>query len=223
MAGEPFDLVVLDMILPGTDGLALADAIRAHRTSIELPMIMLSSEDQVRHAPDLVAASALKPVPAPALLAMVRRVLRHRGLSETPVHGLPSLQATSAAPTPTLRILLAEDEPDNQTLALELLRQLGYHAEVASDGAEVLDRLRRHRFDLVLMDVMMPQVDGLEATRRLRRELPVDRQPHVIALTARALRSDREACLAAGMDGYLAKPVRLEDLASALSRASAAA
>ena len=117
---------------------------------------------------------------------------------------------------PSLHVLLVEDEPDNQALALRMLSALGHRVDVAVDGADALVRVHETAYDVVLMDVMMPVLDGLEATRRLRQELPPDRQPRVVALTARALRSDREACLAAGMDDYLTKPVRLGSLAAAL-------
>jgi len=209
---------VLDMVMPMTDGLRLAEAIREHRAAVELPLVVLSSEERARHAPDLVAATVLKPITPAALHALLRRVLELSAASDTPP--MPMLKPIVGS-TPGLRILLAEDEPDNQALALQMLGRLGYHAEVACDGAEALERLHQSDYDVVLMDVMMPRLDGLETTRRLRRELPQSRQPRVIALTARALRSDREACLAAGMDGYLSKPVRLDALATALSGAAA--
>ena len=132
----------------------------------------------------------------------------------------PASPAPTAGRTSGLRILLVEDEPDNQALALQMLGRLGHRADVASDGLEALERLEQHAYDLVLMDVMMPRLDGLETTRRLRRGLPAAEQPRVIALTARALRSDREACLSAGMDGYLSKPVRMDALAEALRPAA---
>ena len=223
-AGRPFDVGVLDMVMPGTDGLALAEAVRAHRPPSELPLVILSCEETARHAPDLVAATILKPIAPAALHALLRRVLAYGAPAAAPLAvaaGRPGpvldpLPIGAGASAPALRILLAEDEPDNQALALQMLGQLGYRAEVAANGAEALERLRQHPYDLVLMDVMMPRLDGLEATRRLRRELPPGDQPRVIALTARALRSDREACLAAGMDGFLSKPVRLDALASVL-------
>src|SRR6185312_11903632 len=119
---------------------------------------------------------------------------------------------------PPLRILVAEDNVVNQKVALLLLQQLGYAADVAADGEETLAALRRQCYDVILMDVQMPGMDGLEATRRIRDEWPVEKRPRIIAVTANALREDRETCLAAGMDDYLSKPVLLEDLRSALSR-----
>jgi CheY-like chemotaxis protein len=117
-----------------------------------------------------------------------------------------------------LRILLAEDNATNQKLALRLLARMGYQADVAANGLEVLEALDRQIYDVVLMDVQMPELDGLEATRRLRRGFPKARQPHVIAMTANAMQGDREMCLAAGMDDYVGKPIRVEELVAALSK-----
>ena len=111
-----------------------------------------------------------------------------------------------------LRILLAEDNATNQKLALRLLARLGYQADVVGNGLEVLQALNRQSYDVVLMDVQMPELDGLETTRRLRRELPAAQQPHIIAMTANAMQGDREMCLAAGMNDYVSKPIRTEEL-----------
>src|SRR6185436_7978423 len=117
-----------------------------------------------------------------------------------------------------LRILVAEDNSVNQRVALLMLERLGYVADVAADGFEVLAALRRQRYDLILMDVQMPGMDGLEATRRIRTEAPRERQPRILAITANALREHREACFAAGMDDFLSKPILLPDLRAALLR-----
>jgi CheY-like chemotaxis protein len=116
-----------------------------------------------------------------------------------------------------LRILLAEDNPTNQKLATIILGRLGYTADLAANGLEVLQALGRQSYDVVLMDMQMPEMDGLEATRHIRWELPAARQPHIIAMTANAMRGDREACLAAGMNDYVSKPIRVEELVAALS------
>src|SRR6185369_3918235 len=123
-----------------------------------------------------------------------------------------------APETSALRILLAEDNAVNQKVALRILDSLGYRADVASDGLEALEALERQPYDVVLMDVQMPKLDGLDASRRICERWPPESRPRIIAMTANAMNEDREACFAAGMDDYLAKPVRSEELAAALGR-----
>jgi len=220
--GKAYDLVILDMEMPGMDGVMLAKAIRERDAS--LPLALLSSTNELRDAVDQVDAVAVKPVAATALHALLLKAIGTPADATATMTPIIQVRETAIAEprastggTSDLRILVAEDEPDNQKLTLQMLRLLGYDAEVVANGAEALEQLHASPYDLVLMDVMMPGMDGLEATRRLREELPPTRQPRVIALTARALRSDREACLNAGMDDYLSKPVRISDLARALS------
>ncbi len=117
-----------------------------------------------------------------------------------------------------LRILLAEDNAVNQKLALRLLKRLGYGADVAGNGLEAIEALRRQSYDVVLMDVQMPEMDGLEATRAICAEWEAEKRPRIIALTANVMKEDRDACFAAGMDDYVGKPIRVEELMSALSR-----
>jgi signal transduction histidine kinase/CheY-like chemotaxis protein len=115
-----------------------------------------------------------------------------------------------------LRILLAEDNAVNQKLALRLLGSMGYRADVAANGAEAVEAVERQRYDLVLMDVQMPEMDGLEATRRIVEKIPIERRPWIVAMTASAMDGDREACLAAGMKGYISKPIRVDELVGAI-------
>ncbi|HWQ20938.1 MAG TPA: response regulator, partial [Methanotrichaceae archaeon] len=122
----------------------------------------------------------------------------------------------SPQPVP-LRILLAEDNPINQKVALLMLKRLGHRADVAANGLEVLEAMERQIYDLVLMDIQMPEMDGLEATRAIRRRW--HDQPKIVAITAHALEGDREMCLEAGMDEYIAKPIEMEELAGALDLA----
>ena len=123
-----------------------------------------------------------------------------------------------AANSTQIRILLAEDNVVNQKVATHLLDRIGYRADIAANGLEVLEALKRQSYDVVLMDVQMPEMDGLEATRRICREWPANQKPRIIAMTANAMQGDREKCLAAGMDDYITKPVRREELAIALSQ-----
>jgi PAS domain S-box-containing protein len=115
-----------------------------------------------------------------------------------------------------LRILAAEDNVFNRKVVMHLLRQLGYHADVVSNGVEVLEALKHSSYDLILMDVQMPEMDGIEATRHIRANLPLEHQPWIVAMTAHALTSDRDRCMAAGMDNYISKPIRLENLVAVL-------
>jgi CheY-like chemotaxis protein len=115
-----------------------------------------------------------------------------------------------------LRILLAEDNAVNQKLALRLLQQMGYRADLASNGREAIECVVRQTYDVVLMDVQMPEMDGLEASRHITTRWPADQRPRIIAMTANAMQGDREICLAAGMDDYVSKPIRLDELVAAL-------
>jgi CheY-like chemotaxis protein len=132
----------------------------------------------------------------------------------------PALDPHMAERLP-LRILLAEDNAVNQKLALRLLRQMGYRADVAANGLEAIEALDRQPYDVILMDVQMPELDGLDATRRIVARWPADARPRIIAMTANAMQGDRELCLEAGMDDYVSKPIRVDELAGALERCQA--
>ncbi len=131
------------------------------------------------------------------------------------VPGKPKLDAGMAARHP-LRILLAEDNVVNQKLALRLLQQMGYRADLASNGIEAIECVERQTYDVVLMDVQMPEMDGLEASRPISGRWPASERPRIVAMTANAMQGDREMCIAAGMDDYLTKPIRVEQLVAAL-------
>jgi len=118
----------------------------------------------------------------------------------------------------SLRLLLVEDNLVNQRIALSMLKRCGYTADVAADGVEGVNRVKAHDYDVVLMDWHMPEMNGLEATEMIRRELPPERQPWIIGLTANAMQGDREICMQAGMDDYLTKPLRKEDLIAVFTR-----
>jgi len=216
-AGERFDVAVLDMLMPEMDGLTLAREIRRHRDERQLPLVLLTSFGRLQEARGATefAAQLAKPLKASQLFDALAGVFADRVVAPDAV---PIVSDGTKVVASSLRILLAEDNAVNQKLALRLLDKLGYGADVASNGLEALQALDRQPYDVVLMDVQMPELDGLEATRRIRARWPSDTGPRIIAMTANAMLEDREACLAAGMDDYVAKPIRPEELAEALRR-----
>ncbi|MFL5794846.1 MAG: response regulator, partial [Actinomycetota bacterium] len=217
--GDPFDLAILDMQMPEMDGVGLAEEIGRYRDARALPLLLLTSLGSREGVGGVVefAASLTKPIKPSQLYDTLMNVL-----GATPA----DVQATASREGPVerlaervpLRILVAEDNDVNQQLALLVLQKLGYRAEVTANGLEALQALEREPYDVVLMDVQMPTMDGLEATRRIHQRWPEGRRPHVIAATASVMPEEREACLAAGMDDYLSKPIRVEELAAALRR-----
>jgi PAS domain S-box-containing protein len=217
--GEPFELGLLDMHMPDMDGVMLATEIRRERNAQVLPLVILTSVG--RHEAGEKAAEFVtfltKPVKASQLYEVVVSILaegpRERGDAAT-----PSQFDSSMGQRRPLRILLAEDNAVNQKLALRLLERLGYRADVVGNGLEVIESLQRQSYDVVLMDVQMPEMDGLEATRAICQERPRQVRPRIIAMTANAMQEDREACLAAGMDDYVSKPIRVEELVGALGK-----
>ncbi len=214
-AGERFDLAVLDMMMPGMDGVELAREIRRRRPRRELPLLLLTSLGRLPQAVSSgeFDAQLAKPLRASQLYnALVRIVAEGDGEPEATAE--PERPGRSAS---SLRILLAEDNAVNQKVALRLLERLGHGADVASNGLEAIEALERSQYDVVLMDVQMPELDGLDASRRICDRWP-DTRPRIIAMTANALPEDREACFAAGMDDYVAKPIRPDALAEALRR-----
>jgi signal transduction histidine kinase/CheY-like chemotaxis protein len=210
-AVTPYDLVILDMHMPHLDGVMLASALRQVEGWTDVPLVLLTSLGQrPEGSVDLQLVHLTKPVKAMALRDTVARALGAREQQ--------SERSVQVASVGRLRVLLAEDNVVNQKVATLLLQRMGQSPRVVSNGAEAVEAVHREDFDLVLMDVQMPVLDGLEATRRIRAEIARERQPRIVAMTANALVEDREACLAAGMDDYLAKPVRAEELGAALVR-----
>ena len=221
------ELILLDGHLPEMDGLALASAIRRlPPPASNLPLVLLTSAGRPDLEPEDIRLAGVLTKPAkPSLLYDLLITIFGAGLPRA-APGAQTLAAEASPPLPgwPLRILLAEDVVVNQKFALAALEQLGYRADVAADGLEALAAVRRQPYDVVFMDVHMPQMDGLEATRQIRQltaGLEGQGRPYIIAMTANALEGDRELCLAAGMDDYISKPVYLNELSLALGRAAA--
>ena len=210
-AGTPFAVALLDFHMPEMDGLALAERIKQRPDLSDTAVIMLSSASHIGDAANRrnlgIRASLLKPVKQSELLEVIQSVL-----SASPTAASPAPQTAPQATRP-LRILLVEDNPVNQVLATHLLRNRRHAVVVAGNGREALAALARERFDLALMDVQMPEMDGFAATAAIReQERAVGGHLPIIAMTAYAMKGDRERCLDAGMDGYVSKPIRPEEL-----------
>ncbi|MBV9175083.1 MAG: response regulator, partial [Chloroflexi bacterium] len=216
--GAEFDVAILDVHMPEMDGITLAREIRALRAPGDLPIVLFSSLGRREAGAEEVAPAAYltKPLKPSSLLDTLMNVValqpRRRQEPERP---RPRYESDLGTRFP-LRILVAEDNAANQKLFVRMLTQLAYRPDVAGNGTEVLEALARQHYDVIFMDVQMPELDGLEATRRIRAEWPASEQPRVVAMTANALQGDREMCLAAGMDDYISKPVRVDELMRAL-------
>jgi PAS domain S-box-containing protein len=219
--GDPFDIAILDMQMPAVDGVTLAAEIRSCRDARDLPLVLLTSLGLRHDATGKVdfAAHLTKPIKPSQLYDTLMDVFRAAPAGAQVRKGREGSVEQPGERVP-LRILVVEDNAVNQQLAMLLVKKLGHGADVASNGLEALEALERDLYDVVLMDVQMPEMDGLEATRRIYQRWPEGRRPHIIAATANALQEEREACLAAGMDDYLSKPIRMEELVAALSRCS---
>ena len=214
--GEAFDVAVLDMSMPGIDGMDLAAEIRRWRRADELPIVMLTSLGQRQTGPlaDLLVWLS-KPIKANQLFSTLLAVIEGKGVAVA----APAARSPPAAPAARLRILVAEDHAVNQRVVLRLLKHLGYDADLAVDGRAAVDAVRGQHYDLVLMDIQMPVLDGVQAAQEIVQWRGPGGLPRIIAMTANAMPGDRETYLAAGMDGYLAKPIELDALASVLLQA----
>ena len=213
---QTFDLAIFDMQMPEMDGLELATTVR-QRGDRRFPIVLLTSLGRREGTDHVFAAQLAKPANPDTLREVLADVLRHIERPATR-ESVESIDASLATRHP-LRILVAEDNVVNQKVALALLNRLGYTPDLVENGRKAVDSVDRIDYDLVLMDVQMPEMDGLEATRVIRSSVGAERQPTIVALTANALDGDREICLAAGMDDYLSKPIQLEALVEKLEAA----
>jgi two-component system, sensor histidine kinase and response regulator len=222
-AGNPYALILTDMHMPGMDGFTLIERIRQRPELSAAVIMMLTSAghrgDAARCQELGISAYLLKPIRQSELREAIARVLgAHENHGAIPLVTRYSL-GDSRDPSSILRVLLAEDNPVNQRVASRLLEKRGHRVQVASNGLEALAALEKETFDLVFMDVQMPEMDGFEATAEIRkREQGSNFRIPVIALTAHAMKGDRERCIAAGMDGYLSKPIRAQELEEILDK-----
>jgi CheY-like chemotaxis protein len=227
-AGETFDVALLDLQMPGTDGLALAAAIRNIPGAVKMPIVLLTPVGKQGNCPEIinaaVAACVTKPVKPSQLHEILTRVISGMGPIVEKKPTVSKLDPKLAERMP-LRVLLCDDNAVNQKVATRLLQQMGYKPDVAANGLEALAATERTAYDLIFMDVQMPEMDGLEATRVIRErqndksQFPAYKSSIVIvAMTASAMPGDRDKCIAAGMDDYLAKPIRPEDVRAIVER-----
>ncbi len=227
VAGKPYDLGVLDFQMPEMDGLMLAEAIRADASLPPLALVLLTSIDnrivKSTAAAHGLAAFETKPVHPDKLRATLIRALAISATASPLAAKAPATASAALPPATIATILVAEDNPVNQKVACLMLRSLGYHCDLVSNGREALAAVPLQSYQLILMDAQMPEIDGLEATRRIRAAQAAGLPGfgpglRIVALTANAMSSDRDACLAAGMDDYLTKPVKSEALRAMLAR-----
>jgi CheY-like chemotaxis protein len=216
-AGDPFDIAILDLQMPGMDGFQLAAEIRRHRSPAQLPVVMLTSFGQIAAPAALgIAASLVKPVKPQVLFDRLIEVFHGRRVRRCPAADVTTAGENLAESHP-LAILIAEDNPVNQRVARLMLQRLGYRTDSAANGREAVEAVGRRSYDLILMDMQMPEMDGLEATRKIRARECAGERPRIVAMTANASPADRAQCMDAGMDDFVTKPVRLQELRAALA------
>ena len=214
----PVDLALLDAALTTPDGDRLMEALRRHPSFATQPLLAYSPARRSPAPPERARLAPLTVIHKPVKVAHLFNALVAALAPQAVAAGAAASPFNSGAPTlaQPIRILLAEDNLANQKVALLILRRLGYQADVATNGIEAVAAVQGQPYDLVLMDVQMPEMDGLDATRAIRASLPPERQPMIVAMTADALAETRQACLDAGMDGYISKPVNLAELVQTL-------
>ncbi|MGY3213104.1 two-component regulator propeller domain-containing protein [Mucilaginibacter sp. HD30] len=214
-AGKPFDMVITDMQMPEMDGLTFTRVVK--KAYPQLPVILLSSvgNESQKNYPNLFAATLTKPVKQHHLSMAIQNEFKHKQYLSSNEHKPVSVLSVDFAVANPISILVAEDNLINQKLIMRILEKLGFEATLANNGQEVLNELHKKMHDIILMDIQMPELDGLQTTRSIRKMDHID-QPYIIAMTANAMPEDREECFAAGMDNYVSKPVKLELLVNAL-------
>lgn len=218
--GKCFDSIIIDLYEHDMDGLDSIAQIRSSCADQNTPIIMYTTlavrNDVAQQASHTVTAFLIRPM-KPLHLAKTLTTLFTESQSTTiPKKPLPAVEEPHPGTRYPLSILIVEDNAVNQKVALRLLERLGYHATIANNGIEALKKLKQHTFNVILMDIQMPEMDGIEATQHIRTYWPIQQQPRIIAMTANAMKGDRERCLQAGMDDYVSKPIQMKSLQTAL-------
>ncbi|MCE1166177.1 MAG: response regulator, partial [Bacteroidetes bacterium] len=227
---DPFDIAILDMLMPDIDGMELTKEIRKYRDKNSLPVVILSSGGSQNinksEIDEYLDAIVSKPIKQAQLYKMLLNILspsveqpeqkKENTRFASKPESVPSKKHLSEEIP--LKILVAEDNIINQKLIVKILSQLGYQSDVVSNGIEAIDELKRVRYDLVFMDVQMPEMDGLDATKYIVQNWNSEERPFIIAMTANVMQGDKEKCLNAGMDDYLSKPVIIDDVQTIIKK-----
>ncbi len=220
--GEDFDVAILDFQMPVMDGITLASEIRKFEKGKELPIVILTSigrKDGLAEYENLkLAAFITKPVKHIQFYECLTSILIGKGKTTVEKPRTTMRIDNDLGHKRPLRILLAEDNAVNQKVALKILEKLGFRADVAANGYEVLNSLRKISYDIILMDIFMPEMDGFKATEIILKKFDNKIRPKIIAMTANAMQGDKEKCIEAGMDDYISKPVRVEELQDSLQK-----
>lgn len=216
--GNTYDIGILDMQMPNMDGLELASRIRQQFSSKELPLLLLTSLGKQESSEALAFQAQLaKPIKPDPLAKAILNIFSYHENSKTDKPKKPGLDKDFANKYP-MRILLAEDNLVNQKVASRILFKIGYRIDVVANGLEALEAVQRQTYDLVLMDIQMPEMDGVQATIKIHEKLSEAKRPYIVALTANALKGDKETYLEAGMDAYLSKPIHIHQLIETLQQ-----
>ncbi|MEB0280803.1 MULTISPECIES: two-component regulator propeller domain-containing protein [unclassified Mucilaginibacter] len=213
---DNFDLVITDMDMPVMNGAELARRVRVMQKKLHLILLSSIGYDRLKTDAGLFDVVVTKPVKHDLLYKQIIDQLRDEEAAPRPVQTLPGQLTLEMAQRFPLDILIAEDNMVNQKVIMHILKKMGYSPDLSANGHEVLEAIARRRYDMILMDIQMPEMDGLEATRFIREHL--SEQPVIVAMTANAMVEDREACLQAGMNDYLSKPMKLAEIIAVLEK-----
>ena len=219
---ETFDLMILDREMPMLDGLVLVEKIRSLSTYEKIPIVILSSFENV---PEVIIKNfnitniITKPVQQSKLYNTLLATFKPSGKLNVKSDDLVKQTPKLDLEMPPLEILVAEDNKVNQEVALAILKNLGYAADIADNGLKVIEAVTKKKYDVILMDMQMPEMDGLEASRWINNNISKDYRPYIIALTANAMKEDEAVCLQAGMDDFITKPISLLSLKNVLENA----